>query len=66
MGATNTPDPQSMARAFGLDRMAERFPDEIERAAEFAKSLADQLPRNLTPADEPAHVFRPTRPGSAV
>ncbi|GEM_PF-2283420 len=58
-------DPQAMARAFGLDRLAENFPEDIEHSATFSKSLADGLPSDLTPAEEPAHVFRCTQPDTA-
>ncbi len=51
-------DPQGLARAFGLDRLADGYPDDIANAANFAKSLAESLPRDLNAADEPAHVFR--------
>jgi hypothetical protein len=65
MAETNISDPQELARAFGLDRLADRFPDDVERAAAFAKSLAERLPKDLTAADEPAHVFR-AREGDAA
>lgn len=64
MGAKSTFDPQGVARAFGLDRLADDFPEDIERAAQFARSLAEQLPRDLTAADEPAHVFRADKTGT--
>ncbi len=58
MSGNHELDPQGLARAFGLDRLADDYPDDIARAATFAKSLAESLPRNLSAADEPAHVFR--------
>lgn len=51
-----------MARAFGLELLADNYPEDIARAASFAKSLAESLPRDIVPAEEPAHVFRGTRP----
>jgi len=66
MGEKDVPDPQGMARAFGLDRLADRFPDDVQRAAAFAKSLAEQLPRDLNPAEEPSHVFRAAIPGTVA
>lgn len=46
------------ARAAGLDRMAERFPDDVARAFAFAASLRERMPRAVEPSDEPAHVYR--------
>lgn len=46
------------ARAAGLDRMAERFPDDVARAFAFAASLRARMPGGVEPADEPAHVYR--------
>ena len=52
--------PQLMeaARAAGLDRMAERFPDDVARAFAFAQSLRSRMTIDVEPADEPAHVYR--------
>ena len=46
------------ARAVGLDRMAERYPDDVVRAYEFAKSLRSRMTIDVAPSDEPAHVYR--------
>ena len=62
MSEINDLDPQGMARAFGLDRLADDYPDDVVRAATFAKSLAESLPRDLRAAEEPAHVFRADSP----
>ena len=51
-------DPLATARAFGLDRLADAYPDEVVEAAAFARLLAEKLPRDLAPAEEPAHVYR--------
>ncbi len=51
-------DPLAKAREFGLHRLADDYPDEVAEAVAFARSLADQLPRDLAPAEEPAHVYR--------
>ena len=62
MSTNDDLDPQSMARAFGLDKLANSYPEDIERAAVFAKSLAERLPHALVAAEEPANVFRSTKP----
>ncbi len=49
---------KEMARAIGLDRLVDAYPDDVARAFAFAKSLTDRLPRDLAPAEEPAHVYR--------
>jgi hypothetical protein len=64
MSGTHDLDPQGLARALGLDRLANDYPDDVARAAAFAKSLAESLPRDLSAAEEPAHVFRADIPGA--
>lgn len=66
MSGNHELDPQGLARAFGLDRLADAYPDDVLRAATFAKSLAESLPRDLKPAEEPAHVFRNDAPKSVA
>jgi len=51
-------DPLATARQFGLRRLADDYPDEVKEAAAFARLLAERLPRDLAPAEEPAHVYR--------
>lgn len=46
------------ARTIGLDRMAEKYPDDVARAFEFAKSLTKRMTIDVAPSDEPAHVYR--------
>lgn len=46
------------ARAAGLDRMADRYPDDVARAFAFAQSLRTRITIDVEPADEPAHVYR--------
>ncbi len=58
MSAKDNTDALEAAHNAGLDKMAEQFPDDVARAFEFAKSLAERLPRDIAPTDEPAHVFR--------
>lgn len=51
-------DALEAARAAGLERMATQFPDDVARAFAFARSLRARMPRDIAPADEPAHVYR--------
>ncbi len=63
MNAKDNTDALEAARNAGLSKMAKQFPDDVARAFEFAKSLAERLPRDIAPADEPAHVYRAGRAG---
>lgn len=58
MTAENNSKAQDAARSAGLEKMAAQFPDDVARAFEFAKTLAERLPRDIAPTDEPAHVYR--------
>jgi len=58
MADNDRTDAFETARSAGLERMTERFPDDVKRAYEFARSLSRRLPRDIGPADEPAHVYR--------
>ncbi|NKB55200.1 MAG: hypothetical protein GKS00_02590 [Alphaproteobacteria bacterium] len=58
MNAKINSEAQEAARNAGLAKMTEQFPDDVARAFEFAKSLAERMPRDIAPADEPAHVYR--------
>jgi hypothetical protein len=56
--AKDSSEAQNAARNAGLIKMADQFPDDVARAFEFAKSLAERMPRDIAPSDEPAHVYR--------
>lgn len=58
MSAQDNKDALEAAASAGLSKMAEQFPDDVARAFDFAKSLTERLPRDIAPADEPAHVYR--------
>lgn len=45
------------AERAGLRSLAQRFPAEAKKALEGAAAIAAALPKDLGPADEPAHVF---------
>lgn len=47
-----------VARAAGLTRYVEAHPEQVEAALKAAADLARRLPKDLGPADEPAHVLR--------
>ena len=48
-----------MAAEIGMTRLTERHLQELLRATRTARTRRAALPfANLTPADEPAHVFR--------
>lgn len=47
-----------MARAAGLVRYVEAHPEQVGAALKAAADLARRLPKDLAPADEPAHVLR--------
>jgi hypothetical protein len=50
-----------MAAAAGLDRLTDEHLQQLARAANVALARGRALPgATLTPADEPAHVFRLT------
>ena len=61
MSDTDNDKAMEAARAAGLDRMAERFPDDVARAFAFAQSLRSRMTIDVEPADEPAHVYRAGR-----
>lgn len=63
MTAENDSKAQEAARSIGLEKMSAQFPDDVARAFEFAKTLADRLPRDIAPTDEPAHVYRAREAG---
>jgi hypothetical protein len=51
------------ARALGLDRLTDEHLAQFERAAANVKRHTDRLPKDLTAADEPAHVYRAREDG---
>lgn len=46
-----------MAKAAGITRLLEQHPDTMRSALAGAASLAAQLPKDLAPSEESAHVF---------
>ena len=58
MNDTDNKKALEAAHAAGLDRMAERYPNDVARAFAFAQSLRSRLTIDVAPADEPAHVYR--------
>lgn len=47
-----------LARRAGLERYLADHPDQLRTALASASSIRDRLPKDLSPADEPAHVYR--------
>ncbi len=48
-----------MAAAIGLTRLSEQHMQQLHRAANVAQARRTTLPvAEITPADEPAHIFR--------
>ena len=58
MSDTDNTKALEAARAAGLDRMAERYPEDVACAFAFAQSLRSRMTIDVEPADEPAHVYR--------
>jgi len=58
MSGSDNSEALEAARAVGLDRMADQYPDDVARAYNFAKSLRSRMTIDVAPADEPAHVYR--------
>ena len=57
-------DLRERARALGLDKLTAEHLVQLERAAENMKRHIERLPRNLTVADEPAHIYQAKARGS--
>lgn len=53
---------RSFAKAAGLKRMLDDHAQQLKTALVGAKAIADRLPRDLAPEDEPAHVYRISSP----
>ena len=51
-------DLRERARALGLDRLTAEHLAQLERAAANMKRHIERLPKNLTVADEPAHIYQ--------
>ena len=51
-------DLRERAQVLGLDRLTAEHLAQLERAAVNMKRHIERLPRNLTVADEPAHIYR--------
>jgi hypothetical protein len=51
-------DMRETARALGLDKLTDAHLSQLERAMANAKRHIDRLPKDLTGADEAAHVYR--------
>ena len=51
-------DLRERARALGLDRLTDEHLAQLERATAAMKRHIERLPKNLTVADEPAHIFQ--------
>jgi hypothetical protein len=52
-------DPLQVARARGLDRLADTFPDAVIEAAKAAARMRGQFVETLPPAAEPATILLP-------
>jgi len=51
---------RAMAEAIGMTRLTDTHLEELRRATQSARARRSALPvERITPADEPAHVFRP-------
>ncbi len=50
-------DIRETARALGLDKLTDAHLVQLERAAANMKRHTDRLPKDLSVADEPAHVY---------
>ena len=56
-----TQELRDKARALGLDRLTEEHLAQFERATTGMERHLKRLPRDLQPAQEPAHVYRAKR-----
>jgi hypothetical protein len=48
---------EDKAFALGLQELARRYPEDLHKALDNAKALADRLPQNIHWTEEPAHTF---------
>ena len=56
-----TDERRDKARAFGLDRLNDEHLEQFERATTGMERHLKRLPRDMSPAQEPAHVYRAKR-----
>jgi hypothetical protein len=57
-------DIRERARALGLDKLTAEHLAQLERAAANMRRHIERLPRDLTAADEPAHIYQAKERGS--
>ncbi|MGE3914438.1 MAG: hypothetical protein AB7F78_01965 [Hyphomicrobiaceae bacterium] len=55
---TESDETARLARAAGLDKFQAAYPDQLKSALQSASALARRLPKDLAPAEEPAHALR--------
>jgi hypothetical protein len=53
-----TQELRDKARALGLDRLTEEHLAQFERATTGMERHLQRLPRDMPPAQEPAHIYR--------
>ena len=53
-----TDELRDRARALGLDRLTDEHLEQFERATTDMERHLKRLPRDMPPAQEPAHVYR--------
>ena len=53
-----TDDLHDQARAVGLNRLTDEHLAQLARAWEGMRQHLQRLPRDLSPADDPAHIFQ--------
>ncbi len=51
-------DLRERARALGLGRLTDEHLAQLERATATMRRHIERLPKDLTVADEPAHIFQ--------
>jgi hypothetical protein len=56
-----TDELRDKARALGLDRLTEKHLEQFERATTGTERHLKRLPRDMPPAQEPAHIYRAKR-----
>ena len=56
-----TDELRDKARALGLDRLTDKHLEQFERATTGMERHLKRLPRDMPPAQEPAHVYRAKR-----
>ena len=56
-----TDELRNKTRALGLDRLTDEHLEQFERATTDMERHLKRLPRDMPPAQEPAHVYRAKR-----